>query len=353
MITEIFARRYAKVELRTQYFKDDQVFCNQAWHMLSSGLLWDSHATEKISDKAEAAFKATHNILALELGVEYLSDRWWFRNLEFNGRKNTQTYTNSYSTICKNFLMKIPSDVAKGDGWMKDRLSLVELAFAMRGRQVAEANSELNNAIAKAEYDEKNMSVRGLRVPGSRADGMRAVNARLNETYNSLINDLNERLRLGLYRLTYHNGLIQVADDALVGAQIEQPFWALVGNPPWENVDRQMKEAIDCRDNGDRMAGFHAVSALESCIKIISDTKGWTNGKERGAATFVTNLVSKNNGAFLEAWEGELLTKLFSDVRNPFAHGAGQAAMPAMTAEQTNWTIDTSMNWIKTLVRRV
>ena len=353
MITEIFARRYANVELRTQYFKEDRVLCNQAWHMLSSGFLWDSYATEKISDKAEAAFKDVHNVLALELGVEYLSDRWWFRNFEFNGNKNTQTYTNSYSTICKNFMMKIPDEVAKGDGWMKDRISLIELAFATRGRQVAKANSELLNSIAKAEYEERNMPVRGLRVPGSRADGVRAVNARLNETYIGLVNDLNERLRLAQYRLTYHNGLIQLADDALVSVQIAQPFWALVGNPPWANVDRQMKEAIDCRDTGDRMAAFHAVSALESCIKIVSDTKGWTKGTERGAAAYVSNLVSIKNGAFLKAWEGELLTKLFSDVRNPFAHGAGQAAMPAMTAEQTNWTIDTSMNWIKTLVRRI
>lgn len=353
MITDIFARRYAKVELRTQYFKEDHVLCNQAWHMLSSGLMWDSCVTDEVSDRAEEAFKTVHNVLALELGMEYLSDRWWFRNYEFNGNKTTQSYKNSYSTICKNFLTKIPTDPAQGDAWMKDRLSLIELAFAMRGRQVAEANQALPNAIAKAEYEQKNMPVRGIRLPGSRADAVRAINARLNESYNGLVNDLNERLRLALYRLNYHNGLIQLADDALVGAQIEQPFWALVGTAPWDNVDRQMKEAIDCRDTGDRMAAFHAVSALESCIKILSGIKGWTKGNERGAAAYVSNLVSKNNGAFLEAWEGELLTKLFTDVRNPFAHGAGQAAMPTMTAEQTNWTIDTSMNWIKTLVRRV
>jgi hypothetical protein len=351
MITDIFARRYANVELKPQYYREDNMLCNQAWKMISSGLLWDSYVTEKVSDKAEADFKTVHDILSLELGIEYLSDRWWFNTYKLNGHEHRNANAYTYAMMCKNFFMKIPDDV-KGDAWMKQRLSLIELAFAMRGRQVAAANAELPNAIAKAEFEQNKPAGRGLRLPGSRADGVRAMNARLNESFNGLIADLNERLRLAFYRLTYHNGLIQLSDDALVGAQIAQPFWALVAGQPWANVDRQMKEAIDCRDTGDRMAAFHAVSALESCIKIISDTKRWTTGNERGAGAYVSNLVSKKNGAFLEAWEGELLTRLFSDVRNPFAHGAGQAAMPALTAEQTNWTVDTSMSWIKTLVRR-
>ncbi|MVA26877.1 hypothetical protein V6582_14855 [Agrobacterium vitis] len=114
-----------------------------------------------------------------------------------------------------------------------------------------------------------------------------------------------------------------------------------------------MKEAIDCRDTGDRMAAFHAVCALESCIKIISNIKGWTRGNEGGANDYLNNLESKNNGSFLEPWERTMLTGLFRGVRNPFAHGAGQTEMPALSAEQTNWTIETSMSWIKTLVRRI
>tara|TARA_R110000751_G_scaffold71441_9_gene144876 strand:- start:1994 stop:3055 length:1062 start_codon:yes stop_codon:yes gene_type:complete len=353
MITEIFARRYASVELRTQYFQEDRMHCSQLWTMLSSGLLWDAYLNETISNKAEAAFKAVHDVLALELGVEYLSDRWWFRTIEHNGNKNTQAHTNSYSIICKNFLTKQPTGVAEGDSWMKERLSLIELAFAMREQQVAVANSELPDAIAKAEIEQKTKPARGFRLPGTRADSLRAINMRLNDSFNGLVGDLNERFRLAHYRLTYHNRLIQLSDDAFVSTHIEQPFWTLVGAPPWENIDRQMKEAFDCRDTGDRMAAFHAVSALESCIKIISDTKGWTTGDERGAAAYVSNLVSKKNGGFLEVWEGEFLTKLFSEVRNPFAHGARQEAMPTLTAEQTNWTLDTSMSWIKTLVRRI
>jgi hypothetical protein len=101
------------------------------------------------------------------------------------------------------------------------------------------------------------------------------------------------------------------------------------------------------------MAAFHAVCALESCIKIVSDMKGWTKGTEKGASNYVDNLVSQKNGRFLEVWEGELLTRMFGDVRNPFAHGPGQSAMPALTANQTNWTIETAMTWIKSIIRRL
>lgn len=46
-----------------------------------------------------------------------------------------------------------------------------------------------------------------------------------------------------------------------------------------------------------------------------------------------------------------MLTKMFSDVRNPFAHGPGQSPMPTLSPEQTNWTIETAMARIKSLVR--
>jgi hypothetical protein len=247
----------------------------------------------------------------------------------------------------------MPDDIANGDAWVKDRLSLVEIAFRMRAEQLAFANTELPEAIAKAELEDSCVPRRGtIRLPGRRADGVRAVNARINAAFDELVRDLNERLRLAQYKLTYHNGLIQLYEDGTVNATVAKPFWSLVGTVPWDSVDLQMKEAIDRRDNGDRMAAFHAVCALESCIKIISGLKGWTTGNERGATNYVANLVSQKNGRYIEVWEGNMLTKMFSDVRNPFAHGPGQLPMPTLSLEQTNWTIETAMTWIKNLIRR-
>ncbi|SBV32226.1 conserved protein of unknown function [uncultured Sphingopyxis sp.] len=354
MITDVFPRRYSKTKIRDQYYEEDRRFLNQASTIMLSGRLWDGGITEKVTDHAENSFKQAHDTLALELGVEFLSDRWIFRTTEYNGNKTTQSYKNSYATICKNFLIKAPSDLSLGDAWVKDRIGLIEIAFSLREKQLALADIELPQKIRDAERAATMMpSPRVIRVPGNRVEAIKTMHQRRREVFSELVIELNERMKLALYKLTYNNGLIQISDDELTSSEIEEPFWPLISQSPWENVDIQMKEAIDCRDTGDRMAAFHAVSALESCIKIISQSKGWSTGKEKGAANFVDNLVSKNNGGFISVWESEVLKSLFSNVRNPFAHGAGSSEMPTLTVEQTNWTIETAMTWIKSLIRRL
>jgi hypothetical protein len=136
--------------------------------------------------------------------------------------------------------------------------------------------------------------------------------------------------------------------DKLSTTTIETPFWNLVASPKWKNVDTDMKEAFDRRDNGARDAAFYAVRAVESTIKIVSDDKGWTQGKERGAHNYIDNL---SGNSFLTQWEATALKHLFTSVRNPLGHGPGSAEMPALTAAQTDWAIDTSLGWIKRLVR--
>ena len=113
-----------------------------------------------------------------------------------------------------------------------------------------------------------------------------------------------------------------------------------------------MKEALDLRDSDGRDPAFYAARALESTIKIISDRKGWTHGKEKGAHNYIDNLASKAN-AFIAPWEGASLKEFFTHVRNPFGHGAGSAQMPALSRPQTEWAIEFSMSWVKNLIRRL
>ena len=311
MITDIFARRYEGVPLRPQYFSEDNRFMNQAAVMIGNPL-WISYTSEKVAEATEAGLQLVHNMIALELGREFLSERWWFATHTWNGNTTQTPHKNTYAQIIKAFLVKIPEDVTKGDTWVKERLSLIELAFRSRAAQIAYANQQFPSVLGKAELSDKTVPARGLRVPGKAADGARAINKLMNDAFAASVYDLNERMRLAGYKLHYHNGFVQLVNDEQVNEQIAKPFWELVSDLRFTNVDIQIKEAIDRRDSGDRTAAFHAVCALESCIKIISEVKGWTTGNEGGASSFVDNLVSKANGRFIEVWEAEILKKMFA-----------------------------------------
>ena len=134
--------------------------------------------------------------------------------------------------------------------------------------------------------------------------------------------------------------------------QISKPFWTLVSDPKWSNVDIDMKEALDQRDSNGKDPAIYAAKALESTIKIISAEKGWTRGTERGAAQYIDNLMKKDHG-FLDVWEGEMLKDYFTKVRNAVGHGPGDQHMPTLTLPQTDWAIETAMSWIRTMVRRL
>ena len=114
-----------------------------------------------------------------------------------------------------------------------------------------------------------------------------------------------------------------------------------------------MKEALDRRDSNDKDPSIFAAKALESAIKIVSDTKGWSRRTEKGAAQYIDNLVSKANGSYLSVWEGEMLKDYFRKVRNPVGHGPGAEPMPELTLIQTDWAIEMAMSWIRTVVRRM
>lgn len=356
MITDIFSRRYADVQIRDAYTEQDRRFLNQAAVMILDPL-WAGQRADTPSKETEGSLKEIHDTLALEMGVQYLSDRFLLHNYTFNGNQMTNTHTITYANICKNFLTKPPpSDInISDDAWIKDRLSLVELAFKRRREQLAEAARNLPRMIKAAVEAEKRVRslAAALKIPGSRADTLRASHHKAVHSFEALVGELNGRLREAGYPLNFHNGILQRCEDNLTQSELSAPFWSLVSSPQWASVDEQMKEALDRRDKGDRTAAFHAVCALESAVKIVSDVKGWTRGSEKGAAQYVDNLVSKKNGSLVESWEGEMLKVMFSDVRNPFAHGPGQAPMPRLSDQQTDWAIDTAMSWIKSLIRRV
>jgi hypothetical protein len=294
-----------------------------------------------------------HDRLARELGVDELSKRY-YSYTQKNALGNDWPVSGMYSWehVCDQFVNAKYTDQYNADRFIKERVSFVELALRQRGEEVALENSRHDEALTKAAFRATALRS-GLRLPGSAADGAKAWNVTMNTDFQSYVTELNERFRRAKVPLTYHNGFIQLAMDQQIERQVAKPFWDLVADPLWRNVDIDMKEALDRRDSNDKDPAIFAAKALESAIMIVSNEKGWTRGTENGAAQYVDNLMSKANGSYLAVWEGEMLKDYFRKVRNSLGHGPGSEPMPELTLPQTDWAIETAMSWVRTLVRRM
>lgn len=349
MLTDIFANRYESVALWDTFEERDRRFLVQAFRIVSEQLYPYYSYDRKENPVAKAKWKTIHDKLSMELGLDALSAKAFAYNKTWQGKVSTISGTYTIDDICKNFVCAPHDGSCAADRFMKERMSFVEISFRERSVDIDAENARLPEELAKPELPKRPGTIR---LPGNRADGIKARNARLNEGFWNAVAELNERIRQAGYPLNYHNGFIQISPDEQVEAQIERPFWSLVADPKWNNVDVDMKEAVDRRDNGDRDPAFYAAKSLESSIKIISNEKGWTHGGEKGAHNYIDNLGSRNAG-FINDWEMKSLKDFFTHVRNPFGHGPGDQKMPELDPQQTNWAIEFCMSWIKSLICRM
>jgi hypothetical protein len=353
MLTDIFADRYLGVQMWESFTELDERFLVQGYRIVSEQL-FPYFINGKESSAAKTTWTSIHDKLSMELGLNELSPKSYHFQSTFNGNPVTQSGLWSMDKVCKDFVISKYDGKVSADRFMKERLSFVELAFRERENQIDEINRNLPKQLLDAQIQDKRVRPGGgLRIPGNRADGINAFNNSLNVAFGASVDELNERLRRANFNLNYHNGFIQISDDELMEDQVEREFWSITKDLVWQNVDIDMKEAIDLRDSNGRDPAFYAARALESTIKIISDQKGWTHGGEKGAQNYIENLGSKKNGAFINEWEREALKAFFAAVRNPFGHGAGSEEMPKLIRQQTDWAIETCMSWVKSLVKRM
>jgi hypothetical protein len=258
--------------------------------------------------------------------------------------------------VIENFMCEPFQEAYSPDKFIKSRISLIELAFRQREKEVRLANEQFPVAIRDAELREKQINTAfrtSMRQPRKLSNSLRYFNDNLNKDFNLCVDEINMRFCQVGISLNYHNGFVQLTLDHIIYDLMERPFWAVVSDGVWKNVDTDMKEALDSRDNGDRDPAFYSARALESAIKIISDLKNFTTGHENGAASYIQNLVSLKNGRFIKVWESEALIAFFNKIRNPLGHGPGAEEMPKLTAQQTNWAIESCMSWIKSLIKRM
>ncbi|GAA0656566.1 AbiJ-NTD4 domain-containing protein [Rheinheimera tangshanensis] len=353
MLTDIFAHRYLENPIWDNFDENARRLLVQGFRIVSEQLFpyYDASGNERSESKA--LWDGLNKKLAMELGLKDLSSPTYGYYTEWNGNKHWTSGSWPKITVCENFVVAKYDGSVSADQFIKERLSFIEIAFREQEEKLASLNASLDKRIQQEDLAAKVRPNRSLRLPGNHGDGLRAWNKTQNDMFRASCNELNERFRQCKVKLHYHNGFIQISEDEVIACEIEQPFWNLVSDPIWRNVDHDMKEAIDLRDSGGRDPALFAAKALESTIKIISDAKGWTKGNEKGATNYIDNLRAKANGEFINGWERESLVEFFSKVRNPFGHGAGSQPVPELSPPQTDWAIEFCMIWAKNLIRRL
>jgi AbiJ N-terminal domain 4 len=346
MLIDIFARRYESNLLRDSFEPRDSRLLIQAFRILSEDM-YPYYRDGKEDPIGVGFWTNVQNDLSRELGVKELSQQWYSYTSKWNGNDQIKVQKHTMFTVCENWLTQGISD--SPDVHIKERLSLIELGFRRRENEIAAVNT---SAISDGERLLASLSRSSTRLPGDHLETARELREAKTSAFRTHVEELNTRFRQAGYPLNYHNGFIQISTDDLVQKEVETPFWNLVADAVWANVDLDMKEALDLRDTDGRDPAFYAARALESALKIVSDKKGWTHGGEKGAHNYIDNLASKKNG-YIAAWESTSLKEFFTHVRNPFGHGAGSSQMPSLSRNQTEWAIEFSMSWIKNLIRRL
>ena len=345
MLADIFLRRYKDNQLWPTFTNSEQTLLVQVFRIFSEQICPYKAGGE---DPNNALWRNVQSRLSMELGRVSLSPLTYNYIGEWNGKPHHYYGTWTINLVCQTWFLETFDGSLPADQFMKERIGFIELGFRLRESQINIENVNLPAAMKAADASVQ-FRRSSIRLPGRSSDYVKEHNAAINKNFKNGVEELNTRFRQADCNLNYHNGFIQVAQDSVVESQIETPFWNLVSGIKWKNVDTDMKEAFDRRDSGARDPALYAVHALESAIKIISDDNGWTHGKEKGAHNFIDNLTSNS---FIADWEASALKHVFTAVRNPLGHGPGTAVMPTLSKQQTDWTIEACLSWIKSLLRR-
>ena len=355
MLTDIFAQRYKDRSIWTTLGAAEIALLTQCFRVVREQLIPTENYKGDTWVEHLAMWKELESKVSMELGLEQLSPHSY--NF-MSGAEHVYGNIGIDSVVRTWMLRPFGEDPNPDPDWhMKVRMSFIELAFRDKGASVEAFRAQTEKKIADAKTFARQRQLRSLRTLGVDIEDVgaqeRAICDAGEERFRKYVEEVNHRFRQAGAALALHNGYIQIASDELIEAQVATPFWQLVADPRFVNVDIDMKEAVDRREAGDRDPAFYAAKALESAIKIVSNEKGWTRGSEKSASNYIDNLQSAANGSYIAAWEADALRNIFAKVRNELGHGPGGETMPELSQQQTNWAIESAMSWTKSLVERM
>ena len=176
MLTDIFAYRYAQVRMWETFDEEHRCLLVQGYQLLND--LCPFYVDGHEDKRGKEFWTQMHDLLARELGLKELSPSYIGF---YNKQDQWQGYSPSTMQRCETWMFTPFDDKISADRYVKERLSLVEIGFREHENFVAGLNAKLADNITIAEMFDKRGERKGLRVPGSSADGVRAANASFNE----------------------------------------------------------------------------------------------------------------------------------------------------------------------------
>ncbi len=261
MLIDIFAHRYEQQPLFKSFEQRDNRLLRQAFCILSEDI-YPYYRNGSEDRPNVAAWASLHDKIARELGTKELSPHWFSYTSHFQGTAQRVPHKHTMVTVCENWITSPISGCI--DEHIKQRLSLIELGFRTREMEIDARN---NSAVTDGERLVASLNDINSRLKNEPTMGVVKARKAQTEAFQTSVDELNARFRQAKYPLNYHNGFIQIAADQLVQQQIETPFWELVKGPLWKNVDLDMKDALDLRDNDGRDPAFFCRSRFRKYNK--------------------------------------------------------------------------------------
>ena len=345
MIEDIFEKRYDKFN-----FKGENSFFVQLFNLYDSPELGIKKILlEKIEDYPYSTYADEH-IRIISQSMKKLCNELGLENLNKSEYKEPSYGYEDYR-VFKNFIYDESVNLLS-------KLSLFEIIFRDTEKHLLNEICFAKDNIPKykeqlKEIEEKILK-ENIRYHNEGREKLEKILPLLEEKEKILIemkDVINQRLGLSNIGLSYRNGFFQFESDEILEEKIEKPFWNLLANPKYKNVETDILEALNRYDKSDRDSAFYAAKALESMIKIVCEEKKLVTGRERGAGDFISHLNSKGNGKILLNEEKEELVSMFR-IRNTYGHGPGSNSMPNLTSTQEYRYIRSAMVWIYSLSER-
>lgn len=190
MLTDIFAYRYENRKIWAVLSAKEKRLINQTFRLIDEQIQPYYDTQGNVSAVGKAFWKDIHNRMATELGVKHLFQSWYSYQSTSNGKQTTVSGSWGDNAICENWAHADLATNQDADNFIKERLSLVEMAFRIKSDSLAKESSTLSRRIQQAKVSPQSTQAL-LKALEKDAVGLSVGDRRNNESFQASIEELN------------------------------------------------------------------------------------------------------------------------------------------------------------------